>query len=67
LDELLTVDELADMLKVPRTWIYQRTRRRGDQQLPHVKIGKYTRFEATAVRDFLKQQRKPRDGRPSRR
>ena len=56
-DELLTVDELAQLLKVPRTWIYQRTRLRGNERLPHIKVGKYVRFEEAVVRQFLERQR----------
>ena len=58
-DELLTVEELAQLLKVPKSWIYQRTRLRGRDRLPHIKVGKYVRFEETAVREFLEQQRQP--------
>jgi len=54
---LLTVEEVADMLQVPKSWIYERTRRRGQEQLPHLKVGKYLRFEELAVRDFLDRQR----------
>ena len=54
---LLTVEEIADMLRVSKTWIYARTRRRGLERLPHMKLGKYLRFEERAVRDFLDRQR----------
>lgn len=57
MDELLTVDELAAMLKVQKSWIYQRTRLRGQDRLPHVKVGKYVRFEEVAVREFLERRR----------
>ncbi len=57
--ELLTVDELAARLKVPRSWIYQRTRLRGPDRLPHVKLGKYLRFEEETVRAWLGRQRAP--------
>ena len=51
--ELLTVEELADLLKVPASWIYQRTRRCGRERLPHIKMGKYLRFEERAVLEWL--------------
>lgn len=57
-EELLTVDDVAALLKVRRSWIYERTRRRGSDRLPHVKLGKYVRFELGAVREYLAQQRK---------
>jgi excisionase family DNA binding protein len=53
--ELLTVDEVAALLKVSRSWVYEHTRRRGlkDDQLPHVKLGKFVRFDPRLVREFL--------------
>lgn len=57
-DELLTVEDVAAMLKVPKSWVYERTRRRGKDRLPSVKLGKYVRFEANAVRVYLERQRR---------
>jgi excisionase family DNA binding protein len=54
----LTVKEAADLLRVPVSWLYERTR---TNSIPHVKLGKYLRFdrdELTAWVDELK-----RDGR----
>ena len=53
--ELLTVDEVAALLKVCRSWVYEHTRRRGrkDDALPHVKLGKFLRFDPRLVREFL--------------
>ena len=56
LDELLTVDEVAALLKVPRSWVYEHTRSRGTpraERLPYIKLGKYLRFDARAVREFI--------------
>jgi len=53
LDELLTVEELATLLKVPRSWVYEHTRKRGAERLPHIKLGKYVRFVESEVRAFL--------------
>jgi excisionase family DNA binding protein len=56
LHELLTVDDIAALLKVSKSWVYGHTRLRDTprgERLPHIKIGKYVRFEATAVRAFL--------------
>jgi excisionase family DNA binding protein len=57
LENLLTVHELAALLHVPASWIYERTRRRGVDRLPFVKLGKYVRFEKSAVQIFLSKQR----------
>ena len=56
LHELLTVDEVAALLKVSRNWVYEHIRKRGTPRsgrLPHVKIGKYVRFQPRAVREFV--------------
>lgn len=55
---LLTVHEVADLLQVRVSWVYERTRRRGPEQLPHFKIGKYLRFEERALTDFIQRQRR---------
>ena len=54
--ELLTVDEVAVLLKVSKSWVYEHTRARGiprSDRLPHVKIGKYVRFDRRLVRAFI--------------
>jgi excisionase family DNA binding protein len=59
LHELLTVDEVAAVLKVSRSWVYEHTRSRGiprSERLPHIKVGKYVRFDARAVRAFLERK-----------
>ena len=57
-DELLTVDDVAQWLKVPPSWVYERTRRRGEGRLPVIKLGKYLRFEESHVRAYLERQRR---------
>ena len=57
-DELLTVNDVAQWLKVPPSWVYERTRRRGADRLPFIKLGKYLRFEETAVKMYLERQRR---------
>ena len=39
--ELLTLEETAALLKVSKSWIYERTRK---GTIPHLKLGKYLRF-----------------------
>lgn len=51
--ELITVAELAQCLKVPVSWIYQRTRL-GQEAIPHVKMGKYVRFNLAEVVEFFR-------------
>ncbi len=49
-DELLTLDEVAVLLKLPKSWIYERTRRK---LIPHVKLGKYLRFSRAALSKWI--------------
>jgi len=55
---LLTVQDVAEFLHVPVSWVYERTRRRGTGQLPHLKLGKYLRFEESTVTEFIREQRR---------
>ncbi len=57
-ERLWTVEEVADLFQVPSSWVYDRTRRRGQEQLPHLKLGKYLRFEENAVREYLERHRR---------
>ena len=57
-EALLTVHEVAEFLKVPVSWVYERTRRRGAERLPHIKIGKYLRFRFTEVQTYLETLRR---------
>lgn len=48
-EELLTISELAQVLKVKKSWIYAQTRQTGPGAIPRIKIGKYLRFHLPAV------------------
>ena len=59
LHELPTVEEVAALLKVSKSWVYEHTRARGtprSEQLPHVRLGKYVRFDPRSVRAFLERR-----------
>ena len=61
LHELLTVEDVAALLKVSRSWVYEHTRSRGaarTERLPYIKIGKYKRFDPRSVREFLLRRSK---------
>lgn len=51
--ELLTPDELAALLKVQKSWIFERTRRRSRDPLPCVRVGRYPRFIWSDVSQWL--------------
>ncbi len=56
---LLTVRQVAELLQGPMSWVYGRTRRRGRDQIPHRKLGKYLRFDEREVQEFVEHQRVP--------
>lgn len=41
---ILTPEELAGRLKVPKSWVYEKTRSRSLDPLPSIRLGKYLRF-----------------------
>ncbi len=50
MDELLTIEELSAILKVPKSWIYART---CTNQLPYIKIGRHLRFQKEKIFEAL--------------
>jgi len=54
--ELLTIDEMADRLKVKPSWLYFRTMQTGKDAIPRVRIGKYLRFNPGAVMEWIEKQ-----------
>lgn len=56
MNRFLSVNQLAEILGVPVSWIYDRTRQGGPEQLPHYKIGKYVRFAEAEIEEYLKQR-----------
>ena len=54
--KLLTVDELASALRVPISWVYDKTRQTGPGTIPRIKVGKYLRFELNEVMGWLEKQ-----------
>lgn len=56
-NEMATVNQIAEVLQVPPSWVYERTRRRGIERIPHFKLGKYLRFSRAEVFEWLERQR----------
>jgi excisionase family DNA binding protein len=55
--KLLTVEQVADLLHVPRSWVYGRTRARDRDRLPGLRLGKYWRFREADVLAWLETQK----------
>jgi excisionase family DNA binding protein len=49
-DPLLTADEVAELLRVTRAWVYTETRAR---RIPHVRLGRYVRYRRSAVETWV--------------
>ena len=56
-EKLIGVSDLATALSVPPSWIYARTRIKGAEQIPHIRCGKYVRFDIDAVMEWLQKDR----------
>jgi hypothetical protein len=54
--KLVGVNDLAEALSVPTSWVYSRTRIKGPDKIPHIRCGKYVRFDIDAVMDWLKRK-----------
>jgi excisionase family DNA binding protein len=54
---LLTVEEVAALLRVPVSWIYGRTRSRSVDRLPGIRLGKYWRFREADLEAWIERQR----------
>ena len=53
--EWLTIEEMAEILGVHKSWLYARTRF-GQGAIPHRRVGKYLRFIKDEVLAFLEKQ-----------
>lgn len=51
-DSLLTADQVADLLGVPRSWVYEQSRR---GTIPTVTLGRYRRYRSEAIEEWLRE------------
>ena len=56
--ELLTVNDVARLLKVPISWVYERCREGATNPLPHLKLGKYLRFSKSSLFEYMDHSRR---------
>jgi excisionase family DNA binding protein len=50
-----TVEELANRWRVPKSWVYSKTRETGEGSLPKIKVGKYIRIIPEQADKWLQQ------------
>jgi excisionase family DNA binding protein len=56
-NHLLTISEVAKLLQVPVSWVYEQTRRRCPGRIPGFRLGKYWRFSSEDVTAWLAAKR----------
>jgi excisionase family DNA binding protein len=54
---LLNVHEVAELLQVPVSWVYERVRKRSLERLPGYRLGKYWRFREADIQAWIERQR----------
>jgi excisionase family DNA binding protein len=69
MNEILTPKQVAERLQVKPSWVYEQTRDRAGVRnpdpLPHIKLGKYLRFDWQDVLEWLERQKVPSQKRGS--
>ena len=58
--DLLTIEEASQLLRMPKSWLYERTRQ---NEVPHFKLGKYLRFDRGELLHWREQFRRDGKGR----
>ena len=56
-NHLLNVREVAELLRVPVSWVYGRMRKRSLERIPAYRVGKYWRFKVKEVMAWLQETR----------
>jgi excisionase family DNA binding protein len=60
-DQLLTAEEVARLLQVRTSWLYDAARRGA---IPHVRLGRYVRFRRDSVDAWIRERERRPSGRP---
>ncbi len=54
--ELLTIAEIAQRMKVPVSFFYAPCRRKGPNAIPCIRVGKYLRYDLQTVQAHFAKQ-----------
>jgi excisionase family DNA binding protein len=60
-NHLLTIRQVADLLQVPVSWVYGRTRKRSLERIPGYRLGKYWRFDRDEVLAWVARHKTTRE------
>ena len=58
MSRLLSVEEVASLLNVPRKWVYRRVGLKPPHGIPYLKVGKYLRFRESDLWDYVERLRR---------
>ena len=58
-EPLLDVAAVAEIFGVRPQWVYEHL-----DELPHVRVGRYVRFETAAIREYVDRQRREPESNP---
>jgi len=58
MSRLLTVEEVAALLNVPRKWVYRRGGLKPPDGIPYLKVGKYLRFRESDLWNYVESLRR---------
>jgi excisionase family DNA binding protein len=53
----LTIDQVADLIGVPKSFIYRRTARGHGDPIPHYRLGGHLRFKLDDVEEWIERHR----------
>lgn len=54
----LEVNDLVEILNLPKNWIYEHSRKGSSDPLPSYRFGKYLRFSREEIEDWIERHHK---------
>jgi excisionase family DNA binding protein len=57
-ERFLTVDDVMQILNLPKGFVYEHTREGSGDPLPHFRFGKYLRFKEQEIREWIEAHRR---------
>lgn len=61
LDRIVTAEQAEELTSVPASWFLEQARK---GEIPHLKFGKYPRFEMNRLREYLAVRAKGNESKP---
>ncbi|MGD0275674.1 MAG: excisionase [Syntrophales bacterium] len=55
-EDYVSISEMAALLKIPKSWLYSRSRETGPGSMPRLKVGKYIRLNPETTIAWIKER-----------